>query len=327
MAVAQQPLAGAETLLTTQELTQTQMILRRFRKHKLAVIGVGALVFLFLFSFVGPLLSPYTPDAQFVNGTRENAPPSSQTIFGTDELGRDVMTRLMWAGRVSLSLSVLVTLATTAIGVILGAVAGYFGGWVDTAIGRFIDFLLSLPILPLLFILSAMNLRGGLPLTTPEFLNRFFGYIWGMTAERAESILILAAILTFFSWMGIARLVRGQILTLRTMDFTDAARALGVSNWKIIMRHMVPNSLAPIIVAATFGFGDVIITEAALSFVGFGVQPPAPSWGNMLNGVREFMLVQPWRAFIPGMAIFLTTLSFNFVGDALRDALDPRLKK
>jgi peptide/nickel transport system permease protein len=327
MAVAQQPLAGAETLLTTQELTQTQMILRRFRKHKLAVVGVGALVFLFLFSFVGPLLSPFAPDEQFVNGARENAPPSSQTIFGTDELGRDVMTRLLWAGRVSLSLSVLVTLATTAIGVILGAVAGYFGGWIDTAIGRFIDFLLSLPILPLLFILSAMNLRGGLPLSTPEFLNRFFGYIWAMNAERAESILILAAILTFFSWMSIARLVRAQILTLRTMDFTDAARALGVSNWKIIMRHMVPNALAPIIVAATFGFGDVIITEAALSFVGFGVQAPTPSWGNMLNGVREFMLVQPWRAFIPGMAIFLTTLSFNFVGDALRDALDPRLKK
>lgn len=327
MAVVQQPMAGAEALLTSTEMSQAQLIWRRFRKHKLAVVGVGVLLFLFLFSFVGPLLSPYAPDAQFVNGSRENALPNAQNVFGTDELGRDVLTRLMWAGRVSLTLSVLVTFATTIIGVILGAVSGFFGGLIDTAIGRFIDFMLSLPILPLLFILSAMNLRGGLPLSTPEAMNRVFASLWAMTTERAESVLILAAILTFFSWMGIARLVRGQILTLRTMDFTDAARALGVSNWKIIQRHMVPNALAPIIVAATFSFGEVIITEAALSFVGFGVQAPAPSWGNMLNGVREFMIIQPWRAFIPGMAIFFTTLSFNFVGDALRDALDPRLKK
>lgn len=327
MAIAQQPLAGAEALLTNQETSQAQLIWRRFRKHKLAVAGVAVLALLILCSFVGPLFSPYAPDEQFVGGAQPNALPSAANPFGTDELGRDVMTRLMWAGRVSLTLSVLVTLSTTLLGVVLGAISGYFGGWIDTAIGRFIDFMLSLPILPLLFILSAMSLRGGLPLNTPEFMNDFFGFVWGMRGEQAQGILILAIILTLFSWMGIARLVRGQILTLRTMDFTDAARALGVSNWKIISRHMVPNSLAPIIVAATFSFGDVIITEAALSFVGFGVQPPNPSWGNMLNGVREFMMLQPWRAFIPGMAIFLTTLSFNFIGDALRDALDPRLKK
>ncbi len=325
MAVAQ--VASVEALQTSQGTSQATLVWRRFRKHKLAVVGVGLLLFLFLSAFVGPALSPYTSDAQFVGGAQANELPNSKNLFGTDELGRDVMTRLMWAGRVSLSLSVLVTCASTILGVALGAIAGYFGGIVDTLIGRFIDFMLSLPTLPLLFILSAMSLRGGLPLTTPEFINRSFGYLWGTSASRAENVLILASILILFGWMTIARLVRGQILTLRTMDFTDAARALGVSNWKIITRHMVPNALAPIIVACTFGFGDVIITEAALSFVGFGVQQPDPSWGNMLNGVREYMLVQPWRAFIPGMAIFLTTLSFNFVGDALRDALDPRLKK
>lgn len=327
MAVAQQQLSGAEQLLTSNEASQAQLLWRRFRKHKLAVVGVGVLIFLFLFSFAGPLFSQYAPDTQFVNGAAPNALPGGANTLGTDELGRDVLTRLMWAGRVSLSLSLIVTISTVIVGVLLGAVAGYFGGWVDVVIGRFIDFMLSLPILPLLFILSAMSLRGGLPLSTPVFMNRFFGWMWGMSIDQAENVLILGAILTLFSWMGIARLVRGQILSLRTMDFTDAARALGVSNWKIITRHMVPNSLAPIIVAATFSFGEVIATEAALSFVGFGVQPPSPSWGNMLNGVREFMMIQPWRAFIPGMAIFLTTLSFNFVGDALRDALDPRLKK
>jgi peptide/nickel transport system permease protein len=326
MAVAQ-PTLQAEGLQTNEGTSQAALVWRRFRRHKLAVVGIAILAALFLFAFVGPILSPFDPDEQFVNGARENALPNATNLFGTDELGRDVMTRLMWAGRVSLTLAILVTLASTVVGVLMGAIAGYFGGWIDTAISRFVDFMLSLPILPLLLILSAMSLRGGLPLTTPEFVNRMFAYIWGTNPDRAQNILILATVLILFGWMGISRLVRGQILALRTMDFTDAARALGVSNWKIIVRHMVPNSLAPIIVSCTFGFGDVIATEAALSFLGFGVQPPDPSWGNMLSDVRSFMLVQPWRAFIPGAAIFLTTLSFNFVGDALRDALDPRLKK
>jgi peptide/nickel transport system permease protein len=237
-----------------------------------------------------------------------------------------VLTRLMWAGRISLLLSALVTIGSTLVGVVVGAAAGYFGGWVDAIAMRIVDFMLTLPPLPLLLILSAMNLRGGLPLSTPAFMNQFFGWVWSMAAERAESILILASILVLFSWMTIARLVRGQVLALRNMEFTDASRALGVSDWKIITRHMIPNAMAPIIVAATFGFGGVIVQEAALSFLGFGVQNPSASWGNMLNNVREFMLVQPWRAFIPGLTIFLASLSFNFVGDALRDALDPRLK-
>ncbi len=327
MAVAQGQLPVAEPLLSTDEVSQAKVLWRRFRRHQLAVFGVGVLVFLFLGSFVGPLFSPYAPDAQFVNGASPNATPDSKHIFGTDELGRDVLTRLMWAGRVSLTLSVIVTLGTVVVGVLVGAISGYFSGWIDMIAMRVVDFMLSLPILPLLFILAAMNMRGGLPLSMPVFLNRFFGWMWGMSADRAESVLILGSILTIFSWMGIARLVRGQVLSLRTMEFSDAARALGVSNWKIITRHMIPNALAPIIVAATFSFGEVIATEAALSFVGFGVQAPSASWGNMLNGVREFMMVQPWRALIPGMAIFLTTLSYNFVGDALRDALDPRLKR
>jgi peptide/nickel transport system permease protein len=191
---------------------------------------------------------------------------------------------------------------------------------------RFVDFLLSLPLLPLLLILSAMYQRGGLPITTPGFVNQAFAWLWSMTPEQAERVLILVVILVAFGWMGTARLVRAQVLSLKNLEFTAAARALGVSDWSIIRRHMIPNSMAPIIVTATFGFGGVIIIEAALSFLGFGVQTPAASWGNMLSASREFMLIQPWRAFIPGMAIFLAAISFNFIGDALRDALDPRLK-
>ncbi len=322
MAVAELP---AEQLLTAAETSQLQIVWRRFRRHRLAVVAVWVLILLFSFSFIGPYLSPYNAEAQFLSAPNE--PPSRAFILGTDELGRDVMTRLMWAGRISLILSLIVTLGQTLIGIVIGAISGYFGGWLDVLAMRAVDFMLTLPILPLLFILSAMNLRGGLPIAIPETLNRFFGWVWGMGADNAQNILILAAILILFGWMTTARLVRGQVLSLRNMEFTDASRALGVPAWRIIMHHMIPNALAPIIVAATFAFGEVIILEAALSFVGFGVQAPAASWGNMLNGVRDFMLIQPWRAFIPGMAIFLASLSFNFAGDALRDALDPRLKR
>jgi peptide/nickel transport system permease protein len=232
----------------------------------------------------------------------------------------------MWAGRISLVLSLFVTICTMIIGIITGSLAGYFGGWSDTLIMRTVDVLLTLPTLPLLLILSAMTLRGGFPLQSPEILNRFFAWIWGMTPDAAGNIMILAGILITFGWMGLARLVRGQVLSLRNMEYAEAARSLGASPWHIILRHMIPNSLAPIIVAATFSFGEVIVLEAALSFLGFGVQPPAASWGSLLNNVRDYMLIQPWRAFVPGMTIFLASISYNFIGDALRDALDPRLK-
>jgi len=314
----------ATEVLLTQETSQVEAIWQRFRKHRLALVGVGVLTLLFLFSFVGTSISRYSPETQWLGemyGTPTQAFP-----FGTDELGRDVMTRMMWAGRISLVLSIFVTVCTVMIGIVTGSIAGFFGGWVDTLIMRAVDVLLTLPTLPLLLILSAMTLRGGFPLASPDFLNRFFGWIWGMSPEAAGNIMILAGILILFGWMGLARLVRGQVLSLRNMEYADAARSLGSSSWRIILRHMIPNSLAPIIVAATFSFGEVIVLEAALSFLGFGVQPPASSWGSLLNNVRDYMLIQPWRAFVPGLAIFLASISYNFIGDALRDALDPRLK-
>lgn len=315
--------APADALAGPDNSSQARLVWRRFRRHRLAVAGVAVLVGLLVIAFVGPMLSPYDP-TDIVD--LPNLEPNAQYLLGTDEIGRDVLTRLMWAGRISLVIAFLVTLGATVLGVAIGALSGYFGGFTDAASMRFVDFLLSLPLLPLLLILSAMYQRGGLPITTPGFVNQAFAWLWSMTPEQAERVLILVVILVAFGWMGTARLVRAQVLSLKNLEFTAAARALGVSDWSIIRRHMIPNSMAPIIVTATFGFGGVIITEAALSFLGFGVQNPAASWGNMLSSVREFMLFQPWRAFIPGMAIFLAAISFNFIGDALRDALDPRLK-
>jgi peptide/nickel transport system permease protein len=297
---------------------------RRFTRHRLALVGVAALLSLVALSFAGPAFSPYGPSAIVAPANLE---PLRAHPLGTDEIGRDVLTRLMWAGRISLLLAAVVTLGSTAAGVVVGALAGYFGGWVDGVAMRAVDFLLTLPTLPLLLVLSAMSLRGGLPISPPGWMSDLFAWVWSMTPANAENVLILAAILVLLGWMEAARLVRGQVLSLRTLPFAEAARALGASHGRIIWRHMIPNTLAPIIVSATFGFGTVIINEAALSFLGFGVQNPAASWGNMLNNVRDFMLVQPWRAFVPGLAIFLASLSFNFVGDALRDALDPRLKQ
>ncbi len=292
-----------DVLARPREVGQLELVWGRFSRHKLAVLGVWVLAALFVASFAGPLFSPYDPEAQFIGpifGELTAANP-----LGTDDVGRDVMTRLMYAGRISLMLALVVTVASSAIGVVVGAVAGYFGGWVDALSMRLVDFMLTLPILPLLLILSAMSIRGGLPLTIPVTISRLFGWIWNMPLERAEGVLILAVILIIFQWQTLARLVRGQVLTLRSTAYSEAAQALGASSLHIIARHMIPNTLAPIIVATTFNFGGVIITEAALSFVGFGVQAPSASWGSMLNGVRDFIMLQPWRAFVPGLTIFL----------------------
>lgn len=313
-----------EEVFAAQEKSQRAVVWRRFSRHKLAMLGLGTLIFLFVFSFVGPYIVTNEPDKPFLGPPM--GPLTAEFPLGTDELGRDVLVRMMWAGRISLTLSILVVFGSTLLGILAGVTSGYFGGKYDTGIMRFVDFMLTLPILPLLLILSAMNLRGGLPVIVPPFLSEGFGLLWGMSVERAENILILVAILILFQWMTTARLVRGQILSLRNSEFSEAARALGGSSWRIITKHMIPNALAPIIIAVTLAFGEIIILEAALSFLGFGVQPPSASWGNMLNNVRDFMLIQPWRALVPGMAIFLASISFNFVGDALRDALDPRLK-
>jgi peptide/nickel transport system permease protein len=208
---------------------------------------------------------------------------------------------LLFAGRVSLYIAFAVTILSELIGIIMGALSGYFGGFADTLIMRTVDFLNTLPLLPILLVITSI--------TKP-------------------SINMLILILVFFGWTGGARLMRGQILSLREQEFVSASKALGASNSRIMFRHLVPNALAPAIVSASLGLSGVMITEAALSFLGFGVQLPNASWGNMLNnaGTSQVLENYPWRAFFPGLAIFFCSLCFNFIGDGLRDALDPRAK-
>ncbi len=302
-------LLEAESLLTPEKENQFTVVWRRFRRHVLAVAGMVVLVIFLLLAIFANVVAPYDPitDQDLKN---KNANLSAQHILGTDEVGRDVFSRLLYAARISLVVAFTVTIASEIIGSLLGGISGYFGGWVDSVIQRFVDFLLTIPLLPLLLAFSAL-LRG---ITLP------------FIPEQWSSVVIITLILTVFGWMSSCRLVRGMVLSMRALNFTEAARALGMSDLRIILRHMIPNAMAPIIVSTTLNLGGVIVYESALSFLGFGIQPPIPTWGNMLQAAQQGLLGQPAKIFYPGLAIFLTSLAFNYVGDGLRDALDPRLK-
>lgn len=300
--------AKAQALRTVKEESQFMVIWRRFRKHKLALLGMVIIALLVLVAAFAPLLAPYDP--LLIVLKERNQGPTAQHWLGTDELGRDVLSRLMYAGRVSLMVGFSVTLLSELLGVIIGALAAYYGGWIDSILTRLLDFMTTLPSMPLLMVLQKVLIDVDI-----SFLPR-----------DAQSVAIMVVILTLLGWMGPARLVRGMVLSLKNQEFAEACRALGVSDFRIILRHMIPNAMAPIIVSTTLGVGTTIVVESGLSFLGFGVQPPTPTWGNMLQNVQKDMWIAPWKAFYPGLAIFLTSLSFNFMGDGLRDALDPRLK-
>lgn len=300
-----------ETLAAPAEDSQAVMVWRRFRRHKLALVGLAIAIGLTLFCFVGPYVSPFDPVAIPADllGSR-NLPLMSAApdgtgyhVFGTDKMGRDYMTRLMAGGRVSLALAFVVVVITTLLGTVIGGISGYYGGWVDSLIMRIVDFLITLPSLPIFLAVYTLIPKDSVP---------------------GGSITVLALIFILLGWTGPSRLVRGMVLSLKNQEFTEAARAVGSSDWRIILRHMIPNAIAPVLVSATLAVGGVVVGEAILSFLGFGVQPPDPSWGNMILAVQEDMFTDPLKVFFPGMAIFLTSLSFNFIGDALRDALDPR---
>jgi peptide/nickel transport system permease protein len=297
-------------------ISQWDLAWGRLRRHKLAMFGLVTLTIITLACIFAPLIAPY--DYEEINLDKSYAPLMTAGnegrpvfILGTDKLGRDIFSRLLYAGRISLSVALIVTLLALIIGTVLGAVAGSFGGWVDTVLMRFTDLMLTLPQLPLLLILSS-SLRQFVQLQ--DLLG------------SSLSVVIIILVLVLFGWMSDARLVRGSVLSLRGQEFVEATTALGASRSRVIFQHLIPNSLAPIIVSGTLAFGATIIAESALSFLGFGVMPPVPTWGNMLNEARnsplEYLFVQ---ALSPGFMIFLTVLSINFIGDGLRDALDPRL--
>jgi peptide/nickel transport system permease protein len=311
MAVAE---LDRESLAKVKEESYLRILWTRFRRHKLAVASMFILIVIIMLCVLASFIAPYNPTLSQKDASGsiiKNAAPSFKYLMGTDAIGRDVFSRLLYAGRISLLIAFVVTICAESFGAFIGAVSGYFGGWVDELIQRTIEFMLTLPLLPLLLATSAL-LRGiAIPFLPPEW----------------SSAVIIAFILIVFGWMGPARLMRGMVLSLRNQDFTEAARAMGLSNFGIILRHMIPNAMAPIIVSATLDLGGVIITESALSFLGFGIQPPIPTWGNMLAEYQSDMWTQPAKVFYPGLSIFIVNLAFNYMGDALRDALDPRLKR
>jgi peptide/nickel transport system permease protein len=285
-----------------EQVSLGQAVWRRFRRHNAAVVGAVVLAIIILACLLAPL-SPYNPEKSDLSSALQ--PPSWQHPFGTDPLGRDMLTRVLYGGRISLFVGFMVVVITLAIGIPVGAVAGYFGGWIDDVLMRLIDASLALPSLMILILLSAILREVDAPLL------------------QRNNVLTIAFVIGILSWMTIARLVRAVFLTLREMEYITAARALGASSLWIIVSEILPNGFGPIIVESTLEIGWAIMEESGLSFLGFGIQPPTPSWGNLLNNAQEHLVKQPWLAIFPGLMIFFTIISVNYIGDGLRDALDP----
>jgi peptide/nickel transport system permease protein len=267
-----------------------------FRGNLLAVAGLIVLVVMIVIAIAAPMVTPYDPDEISYDFL---APPSRDHLLGTDDVGRDVVSRLIYASRVSLSVGFAVSLLAVVLGSLVGAIGGYYGGRTDSLVSGGINVLLSIPLIPMAMVLGAF-------LTT--------------------NLLFVVLILGLLSWTGVARVIRAEFLSLKEREFVMAARLIGVSDLRIISRHILPNVMAVVIVAATLMVATAILAESALSYLGYGIQPPTASWGNMLQNAQRFFRINPMLAIYPGLLISLTVICINFVGDGMRDALDPRLR-
>jgi peptide/nickel transport system permease protein/oligopeptide transport system permease protein len=277
----------------------------RFKRNKLALLGLFMAASVILIAIFAPLIAPYDPVEQLIwtEGREVRlAPPSVKHWMGTDIYGRDILSRIIFGARISLQIGIFATIVSLLIGVPLGAIAGYMGGWVDDLISWLINVVFAFPFL--LFVLAVI------------------------AVFQSPSLRVVYIAIGLVNWVGIARVVRAQFISLRDREFVEAAKALGLPRGKIIFKHILPNALAPVIVQATLGMGSIIMTEAGLAFLGFGAQPPTPSWGLMISeGQKYLSMGKWWWAIFPGLAIMYTVLAFNFLGDGLRDALDVRLKR
>ncbi len=286
------PVAPGERVFSTRQLAW-----RRFKRHKLAIGSLGILVVMALAAALGPVFSSYSYRVLDLNAAVQG--PSARHLFGTDGLGRDMFTRVLYGGRISLVVGLSVALISGVIGTVIGALAAFYGRWLDNLLMRVTDLFLSIPSLVIL-ILAAKALGG--------------------------SVFDIILILSLFFWMGGARVVRGVFLSLKEREYVESARAAGASNARIMFVHMLPNAMGPIVVNTTLDVAEAIIAESALSFLGFGIKLPTPTWGNLLNDAQNFTLVAPWLVVFPGLMILITVLCVNFLGDGLRDALDPHQK-
>ncbi len=264
----------------------------------MAMTGLALVLGLFVVSIFAPWLAPYDPT--HIDLKQVLMPPSPSHYLGTDTLGRDVLSRIIFGSRVSLKVGFVAVGLATLIGLFIGALAGYYGGWVDSALMRLVDLMLCFPA---------------------------FFLILAVIALLEPSIWNIMAVIGLTGWMGVARLVRAEFLSLREREFVTAARALGAGDIRLILRHMLPNALAPVMVSATLGVAGAILTESALSFLGLGVQPPTPSWGNILTAGKDNIEIAWWLSVFPGLAILITVMSYNLLGEGIQEAIDPRLKE
>jgi peptide/nickel transport system permease protein len=279
--------------------SQWAIAARHFRKNRLAIAGLTVMIILYVLTLLTPLIAPYNPAEMGGIPSPDAMGPSLHHWFGVDKFGRDILTRVLYGSRISLSIGFIAVAISITLGTLVGALAGFYGGWVDSLLMRLTDVMLSFPRLVLLIVVIALF---------------------------ESSITLVVVVLGLTGWMGTARIVRGEVLSLREREFVQAARALGMGDGRIIFRHVIPNTLAPVIVSATLGIGQTILTEASLSFLGLGVRPPTPSWGNMIADGRDALTQAWWISTFPGLAIVFTVIAFNLLGDGLRDALDPRLR-
>lgn len=294
---------------------RTAWIVRRFARHRLALASAGLLTVLALLALFAPVITQvFALDGATVDLFGRYGPADAVHPLGTDELGRDVLARLLQGGRVSLFVGLTATLAAAVIGTAVGLIAGYAGGRTDAVVMRFTDGVIALPLLPLLIVLAAVDLTK-------------LGFPASWTESGDASLIRIVVIVALAGWTTVARLVRATTLSIKARPFVLAARAQGASAGRIMLRHILPNLASPIIVATTLSVGNVILLESVLSFLGLGIQPPLPSWGNMLTGAQETIWEAPGLAVYPGLLIFVTVIAFNFVGDGLQDALDPRARE
>ena len=298
---------GSEDL-PTRQLTQIQLVWFRFRRHRLAMIGTGIMLFMALMAIFAPIISPeniYDPtSADIFNGV-DLAPTLKsglRYIFGSDLTGHSICAEIIWGARFSLLIGFSAAILSTIFGALVGAISGYLGGWTDTIIMRIVDVFLTLPFLPVLLVAA------------------------GLLGNGHTSVILVIAIFAFFGWAYIARLVRGLFLSLRTMEYADAARSVGVSTPRIIFRHLLPNSLRPLLVAFTLSVAGNIVGEAAIDYLGFGLQYPDISWGSVLSAAEQEQFRNWWLTVFPGLFLTITIVAVNFIGDGLSDALDVRSK-
>jgi peptide/nickel transport system permease protein len=294
------------------DLAVRQLFWRRFRDHRLAVFSAILLAFIAAMALLAPVIEAAMGlDATRVDLFNQYALPSAAHWLGTDEAGRDVFLRLLYGGRVSLLVALVAAIAAAFIGTTVGLLAGYYGGRFDAFLMRTTDGVIALPVLPLLIVLAAVDLeKVGVPAVVAQ--------------SEIVSLYRIIVIIVIVGWTTVARLVRAATLSVRTREFVRAAEAMGARPWRIMLRHILPNVVSPIIVATTLSVGGIILLESVLSFLGLGIQPPTPSWGNMLTNAQELITRAPQLAIYPGLMIFVTVIAFNFLGDGLQDALDPR---